>query len=94
MNNELRKSLIFTILISTSKNIMAKAGVPIIPGYHGENQTDSFLKEEATRIGFPLMIKAIHGGGGKVIYSNTLFSIFSSSYASIIGYSFISSKKN
>lgn len=46
---------------------MAKAGVPIIPGYHGDDQTNSLLKEEATRIGFPLMIKAIHGGGGKVI---------------------------
>ncbi|XP_043284670.1 methylcrotonoyl-CoA carboxylase subunit alpha, mitochondrial isoform X2 [Venturia canescens] len=50
---------------STSKAIMAKAGVPIIEGYHGDDQTNKTLLEEAQRIGFPLMIKAVRGGGGK-----------------------------
>ncbi|TFK68234.1 hypothetical protein BDN72DRAFT_686158 [Pluteus cervinus] len=50
---------------SESKNIMSFAEVPIVPGYHGENQDPSFLFEEAKKIGFPVLIKAIHGGGGK-----------------------------
>lgn len=50
---------------STSKAIMAAAGVPIINGYHGEDQTDERLREEAAKIGYPLMIKAVRGGGGK-----------------------------
>lgn len=49
-----------------SKNIMTKAGVPIIKGYHGNDQSDGKLKEEAKNIGFPVMIKAVRGGGGKV----------------------------
>lgn len=51
---------------STSKHIMSAAGVPIINGYHGEDQSDEKLIEEAQKIGFPLMIKAVRGGGGKV----------------------------
>ncbi|XP_039615192.1 methylcrotonoyl-CoA carboxylase subunit alpha, mitochondrial [Polypterus senegalus] len=50
---------------STSKHIMAAAGVPIIEGYHGDDQSDQKLKEEAKRIGYPVMIKAVRGGGGK-----------------------------
>lgn len=50
---------------STSKHIMDAAGVPIINGYHGEDQSDARLQEEAKKIGFPLMIKAVRGGGGK-----------------------------
>ncbi|KAH8232657.1 hypothetical protein KR032_011338, partial [Drosophila birchii] len=50
---------------STSKAIMAAAGVPIINGYHGEDQSDECLQREAQIIGFPLMIKAVRGGGGK-----------------------------
>ncbi|XP_013106292.2 methylcrotonoyl-CoA carboxylase subunit alpha, mitochondrial [Stomoxys calcitrans] len=50
---------------STSKHIMDAAGVPIINGYHGEDQTDERLQQEAQKIGFPLMIKAVRGGGGK-----------------------------
>ncbi|KAJ6601160.1 3-methylcrotonyl-CoA carboxylase [Mycena vulgaris] len=50
---------------SASKNIMSAAGVPCVPGYHGDEQSPEFLFEEATRIGFPVLIKAIHGGGGK-----------------------------
>ncbi|XP_030765344.1 methylcrotonoyl-CoA carboxylase subunit alpha, mitochondrial isoform X1 [Sitophilus oryzae] len=50
---------------STSKLIMSKAGVPIIEGYHGEDQSVDNLKNEARKIGFPVMIKAVRGGGGK-----------------------------
>src|SRR3546814_21160936 len=44
---------------------MAAAGVPVMPGYTGEDQSPALLAREAARIGFPLMIKAAHGGGGK-----------------------------
>uniref|UniRef100_A0AAQ4QUI4 Methylcrotonoyl-CoA carboxylase subunit alpha, mitochondrial n=1 Tax=Gasterosteus aculeatus aculeatus TaxID=481459 RepID=A0AAQ4QUI4_GASAC len=50
---------------STSKHIMSAAGVPIIGGYHGEDQSDERLQAEAARIGYPVMIKAVRGGGGK-----------------------------
>uniref|UniRef100_V9KBV4 Methylcrotonoyl-CoA carboxylase 1 (Alpha) n=1 Tax=Callorhinchus milii TaxID=7868 RepID=V9KBV4_CALMI len=50
---------------STSKSIMSAAGVPIIEGYHGEEQSDQRLMEEAKIIGFPVMVKAVRGGGGK-----------------------------
>ncbi|KAI0328419.1 hypothetical protein GY45DRAFT_1326262 [Cubamyces sp. BRFM 1775] len=50
---------------SESKNIMSAAGVPVVPGYHGTNQDPDFLQQEATRIGYPVLIKAVHGGGGK-----------------------------
>uniref|UniRef100_A0A6P7F7C2 Methylcrotonoyl-CoA carboxylase subunit alpha, mitochondrial n=1 Tax=Diabrotica virgifera virgifera TaxID=50390 RepID=A0A6P7F7C2_DIAVI len=50
---------------STSKAIMSAAGVPIVEGYHGEDQSIETLKKEAKRIGFPVMIKAVRGGGGK-----------------------------
>ncbi|XP_072264262.1 methylcrotonoyl-CoA carboxylase subunit alpha, mitochondrial [Pyxicephalus adspersus] len=50
---------------STSKAIMSAAGVPIIEGYHGDDQSDQYLKEQAKRIGYPVMIKAVRGGGGK-----------------------------
>ncbi|NXU55655.1 MCCA carboxylase, partial [Turnix velox] len=50
---------------STSKAIMSAAGVPVVEGYHGEDQSDSCLKEHAKRIGYPVMIKAVRGGGGK-----------------------------
>jgi 3-methylcrotonyl-CoA carboxylase alpha subunit len=45
---------------------MSAAGVPVIEGYHGEDQSMAKLKQEAERIGFPVMIKAVRGGGGKV----------------------------
>ncbi|KAI4199026.1 MAG: hypothetical protein LQ348_001945 [Seirophora lacunosa] len=44
---------------------MTEAGVPCIPGYHGNNQDPTFLKQEAEKIGFPVLIKAVKGGGGK-----------------------------
>ncbi|XP_025162213.1 methylcrotonoyl-CoA carboxylase subunit alpha, mitochondrial isoform X2 [Harpegnathos saltator] len=50
---------------NTSKAIMMKAGVPIIEGYHGDDQSNETLLAEARKIGFPLMIKAVRGGGGK-----------------------------
>uniref|UniRef100_F7GE15 Methylcrotonoyl-CoA carboxylase subunit alpha, mitochondrial n=1 Tax=Monodelphis domestica TaxID=13616 RepID=F7GE15_MONDO len=50
---------------STSKAIMSAAGVPVIEGYHGEDQSDQCLKEHARKIGYPIMIKAVRGGGGK-----------------------------
>lgn len=56
----------FTLFFSTSKHIMSAAGVPIIGGYHGEDQSNEKLQAEAVRIGYPVMIKAVRGGGGKV----------------------------
>ncbi|KAF2355622.1 Biotin/lipoyl attachment, partial [Trinorchestia longiramus] len=50
---------------STSKYIMEAAGVPVVGGYHGEDQSDETLRQEADKIGFPVMIKAVRGGGGK-----------------------------
>lgn len=50
---------------STSKSVMAAAGVPVVDGYHGEDQSDRCLQEQAARIGYPVMIKAVRGGGGK-----------------------------
>ena len=44
---------------------MNQAGVPCIPGYHGNNQDAEFLRAEALKIGFPVLIKAVKGGGGK-----------------------------
>lgn len=44
---------------------MIEAGVPCIPGYHGSNQHTEFLKLEAAKIGFPVLLKAVKGGGGK-----------------------------
>lgn len=45
---------------------MSAAGVPIIEGYHGNDQANDKLSQEADKIGFPIMIKAVRGGGGKV----------------------------
>ena len=50
---------------STSKIIMTNANVPVIGGYHGEDQSLERLRSEAEKIGFPVMIKAVRGGGGK-----------------------------
>ncbi|MBT4385449.1 MAG: ATP-grasp domain-containing protein [Betaproteobacteria bacterium] len=52
-------------LKSSAKVIVNKAGVPLLPGYHGEDQSDEVLCFEADRIGYPLLIKASAGGGGK-----------------------------
>jgi 3-methylcrotonyl-CoA carboxylase alpha subunit len=50
---------------SSAKTLMEKSGVPLLPGYHGENQDPAFLADQANRIGFPVMIKAVAGGGGR-----------------------------
>jgi 3-methylcrotonyl-CoA carboxylase alpha subunit len=48
-----------------AKDLMASHGVPVVPGYTGEDQDPALLAREAARVGFPLMIKAAYGGGGK-----------------------------
>ena len=45
---------------------MGAAGVPLVPGYHGADQDIELLKLEADKIGYPVLIKPTHGGGGKV----------------------------
>jgi 3-methylcrotonyl-CoA carboxylase alpha subunit len=50
---------------SRSKVLMEKAGVPLVPGYHGEDQAEKALQAAADRIGYPVLIKASAGGGGK-----------------------------
>jgi 3-methylcrotonyl-CoA carboxylase alpha subunit len=52
-------------LKAESKQLMEKAGVPLVPGYHGADQNPELLKREADRIGYPVLIKASAGGGGK-----------------------------
>ena len=62
---------------SAAKNIMQQAGIPLVPGYHGDNQDEAFLLNEAGKIGFPVMLKASAGGGGRgmrVVNSATEFS--------------------
>ena len=59
-----------------AKAIMEKAGVPVVPGYHGDNQDAKFLRAEAKKIGYPLLVKAVAGGGGKgmrLVTSDTQF---------------------
>ena len=50
---------------SAAKALMEKAGVPLVPGYHGDRQDPAFLKEQADIMGYPVLIKASAGGGGK-----------------------------
>ncbi|MDB5912916.1 MAG: 3-methylcrotonoyl-CoA carboxylase, alpha subunit, partial [Ramlibacter sp.] len=52
-------------LKAQSKQLMEKAGVPLVPGYHGADQAPALLAREAGRIGYPVLIKASAGGGGK-----------------------------
>ena len=52
-------------LKAASKQLMEKAGVPLVPGYHGADQDPQLLQREADRIGYPVLIKASAGGGGK-----------------------------
>ena len=52
-------------LKAESKQLMEKAGVPLVPGYHGTDQDPALLQREADRIGYPVLIKASAGGGGK-----------------------------
>ena len=50
---------------SAAKTLMAAAGVPLVPGYHGDDNDPALLAAEAARIGYPVLIKASAGGGGK-----------------------------
>lgn len=52
-------------LKDAAKKLMIEAGVPVTPGYLGDNQAPEFLKEQADKIGYPVLIKAVAGGGGK-----------------------------
>jgi 3-methylcrotonyl-CoA carboxylase alpha subunit len=52
-------------LKDAAKKLAEGAGVPVVPGYHGERQEPDFLAGEAARIGYPVLIKAVAGGGGK-----------------------------
>jgi acetyl/propionyl-CoA carboxylase alpha subunit len=52
-------------LKDAAKALMAQAGVPVTPGYLGEDQAEATLAREAVRIGYPVLIKAVAGGGGK-----------------------------
>ncbi|MCV2446272.1 acetyl/propionyl/methylcrotonyl-CoA carboxylase subunit alpha [Paracoccus sp. DMF] len=52
-------------LKDAAKALMADAGVPVVPGYHGENQETAHLQAQADAIGYPVLIKAVAGGGGK-----------------------------
>lgn len=47
---------------------MGAAGVPLVPGYHGNEQDIELMKLEADKIGYPIIIKPTHGGGGKVCH--------------------------
>ena len=50
---------------SAAKTIMADAGVPLVPGYHGEDQSAAVIKQAANKMGYPVLLKAAAGGGGK-----------------------------
>ena len=50
---------------SAAKALMERSGVPLLPGYHGDNQDPGFLAAQASSIGFPVVIKAVSGGGGR-----------------------------
>ncbi len=52
-------------LKDAAKALMEQAGVPVVPGYHGDNQDAAYLADQAARIGYPALIKAVAGGGGK-----------------------------
>src|SRR5690242_15945198 len=55
-------------LKNRAKVLMAKAGVPVVPGYHGERQEPGFLRQKAYELGYPVLIKAVAGGGDVLLY--------------------------
>jgi 3-methylcrotonyl-CoA carboxylase alpha subunit len=65
-----------------AKELMERAGVPVVPGYHGDDQTDITLAREAKRIGWPVLIKASAGGGGKGMRSVRSATDFTAALAS------------
>jgi 3-methylcrotonyl-CoA carboxylase alpha subunit len=69
---------------SAAKTLMEKAGVPLTPGYHGDDQDPKLLAREAARIGFPVLIKASAGGGGKGMRRVDAASDFAAALASCL----------
>jgi 3-methylcrotonyl-CoA carboxylase alpha subunit len=67
---------------SAAKSLMEKAGVPLVPGYHGDRQEPDFLQAQAVQMGFPVLIKASAGGGGKGMRIVTIASEFAAALAS------------
>lgn len=63
---------VLIVLVSASKRIMGAAGVPLVPGYHGSEQDIEIMRLEADKIGYPILIKPTHGGGGKVCLFGSL----------------------
>ncbi|SDK86023.1 acetyl-CoA carboxylase biotin carboxylase subunit [Paracoccus chinensis] len=72
-------------LKDAAKALMEQAGVPVVPGYHGENQDPAHLAEAADRIGYPVLIKAVAGGGGKGMRKVDAPSDFAAALASAQG---------
>ncbi|MGE5865375.1 MAG: biotin carboxylase N-terminal domain-containing protein, partial [Rhizobacter sp.] len=69
-------------LKAAAKQLMEKARVPLVPGYHGARQEPELLKREADRIGYPVLIKASAGGGGKGMRIVTAAAEFDAALAS------------
>jgi 3-methylcrotonyl-CoA carboxylase alpha subunit len=67
---------------SSAKALMEKSGVPLLPGYHGDRQDADFLEDQAVRIGFPVVIKAVSGGGGRGMRVVTAAAEFASALGS------------
>ena len=67
---------------SAAKALMEKSSVPLLPGYHGDRQDTDFLADQAARIGFPVVIKAVSGGGGRGMRVVTSAADFSSALES------------
>lgn len=62
---------------SAAKQIMEEAGVPLVPGYHGDDQSEDLIRAESNKIGYPVLLKATAGGGGKgmrIVWSEDEFS--------------------
>ena len=59
-------------LKDAAKKLMEEAGVPVVPGYHGSNQDADHLARQAEKIGYPVLIKAVAGGGGKGMRASTM----------------------
>lgn len=72
-------------LKDAAKALMQEAGVPVVPGYHGDNQDAAFLAEQAQEIGYPVLIKAVAGGGGKGMRLVEVPSEFAAALASAQG---------
>ncbi|MBL8561765.1 MAG: biotin/lipoyl-binding protein [Gemmobacter sp.] len=72
-------------LKDAAKALMSQAGVPVVPGYHGSQQDPAFLADQATQIGYPVLIKAVAGGGGKGMRKVTRAEDFADALASAQG---------